>query len=436
MEEFKQKPGPKLTIPGIVKEIFFLFFTTPLLELIVEESNRYAAECMGPEKYDKWTEITVEELCAYMGFMLLMGIVHLPSVDDYWKNDEVYHYSPIAGRISRNRFRELHRYLHFVDNSTLAPPGSPEYDRLGKVRPIVETLAERVAAVYEPGKEVSIDEAMIPFKGRSCLKHYIPLKPVKRGIKVWARADASNGYVSAFQVYTGKSGDTTEHGLGARVVKDLTVDLKDTHRHIYFDNYFSSVDLLLDLFRNGLYECGTLRTNRKGFPPQLKTAAKKGFKERGDSKTCQMKNLTVSVWQDQMVSVIATDSDPTKPESVQRKHKDGTSHTYPCPSAIADYNRYMGGVDSNNQLRGYYHVRLKCRKYYKYRFWFLFDLMVTNSFILCRNYTDLPIKKVKDFRVALAKELIGDCLEEETWPSLKDSSSKALLPIPLPGPRS
>ena len=65
----------------------------------------------------------------------------------------------------------------------------------------------------------------------------------------------------------------------------------------------------------------------------------------------------------QQDSVIATDSDPTKPQTVQRKHKDGTSHTYPCPSTIADYNRYMGGVDSNDQLRGYYHVRLKCRKY-------------------------------------------------------------------------
>ena len=230
VEEFKQKPGLKLTIPGVVKEIFFLFFTTPLLELIVEESNRYTAECMGPEKYEKWSQITVEELC---GFMLLMGIVHLPSIDNYWKNHEVYHYSLIAGKISRNRFRELHRYLHFVDNSTIAPPGTPEYDRLGKVRPVVEILAERVAAVYEPGREVSIDEAMIPFKGRSSLKQYMPLKPVKRGIKVWARADASNGYISAFQVYMGKSGDTTEHGLGARVVKDLTKDLKDTHRHIY-----------------------------------------------------------------------------------------------------------------------------------------------------------------------------------------------------------
>ena len=67
---------------------------------------------------------------------------------------------------------------------------------------------------------------MIPFKGRSSLKHYMPLKPVKHGIKVWARADASNGYVSVFQVYTGKSGDTIEQGLGATVVKDLTQDLR------------------------------------------------------------------------------------------------------------------------------------------------------------------------------------------------------------------
>ena len=33
--------------------------------------------------------------------------------------------------------------------------------------------------------------------------------------------------------------------------------------------------------------------------------------------------------------------------------------------------------------------------------------MVTNSFILCRDFTDLPYKSLKEFRVALAKELIG-----------------------------
>lgn len=50
----------------------------------------------------------------------------------------------------------------------------------------------------------SIDEAMIAFKGRSSMKQYVPKKPVKRGFKVWVKADAVSGYVSEIDVYTGK----------------------------------------------------------------------------------------------------------------------------------------------------------------------------------------------------------------------------------------
>ena len=44
---------------------------------------------------------------------------------------------------------------------------------------------------YKPACENSIDEAMIPFKGRSSMKQYMPKKPIKRGFKIWVRADAS-----------------------------------------------------------------------------------------------------------------------------------------------------------------------------------------------------------------------------------------------------
>ena len=67
----------------------------------------------------------------------------------------------------------------------------------------------------------------------------------------------------------------------------------------------------------------------------------------------------------------------------------------------------MGGVDHNDQLRGYYHVRLKCRKFYKYIVWFLFDVAIVNSFILCKHFTHLGITDLKTFRTELAKSLIG-----------------------------
>ena len=52
----------------------------------------------------------------------------------------------------------------------------------------------------------------------------------------------------------------------------------------------------------------------------------------------------------------------------------------------------MGGVDKGAQLHSYYRVRLKSRKYYKYTFWFLFDVAITNAYILS-NYTPTTTTK-------------------------------------------
>ena len=123
--------------------------------------------------------------------------------------------------------------------------------------------------------------------------------------------DANTGYVSDFNLYTGKMGDSVEKGLGLKVVKSLCEKLHNTHCHVYFNNFFSCVDLALDLVRVGLYSCGTLRSNYKGFPKQLKQFVKKGLLKRGQSKTYQCGNICVSVWQDKRPATTATTSDPT-----------------------------------------------------------------------------------------------------------------------------
>ena len=185
-------------------------------------------------------------------------------------------YAPIADRISRQRFRDISRYLHFVDNDHLAPRGDPSYDWLGKVRPLIEHLSERFEDVYKPTQNLAVDEAMIKFQGRSSLKQYMPMKPVKRGIKVWVLGDSSNEYFSKFKVYTGKQ-EAREVGLGEHVVKTLTRGLEKKNHHVFFDNFFTSVNLLEDLEKDGIYGCGTVRRHRKGLPSELKNP---GLKKR------------------------------------------------------------------------------------------------------------------------------------------------------------
>ena len=112
--------------------IFRLFFTTTLIDLIVDQTNLYASQVMDTAHYEKWTKVTPEEIWAYFGFMILMGINHLPAIADYWKLDPTYRYRPIADKITRDQFVEITRYFHFVDNSTLplrTDPGQASKDQ-------------------------------------------------------------------------------------------------------------------------------------------------------------------------------------------------------------------------------------------------------------------------------------------------------------------
>ena len=84
----------------------------------------------------------------------------------------------------------------------------------------------KFAQTYEPHHDIAVDEAMIKFQSKSSLKQYMPLKPTKCGLMVWVAADSTNSYFSRFETYTGKKDNTIEHGLGARVVKTLTSELK------------------------------------------------------------------------------------------------------------------------------------------------------------------------------------------------------------------
>ena len=130
---------------------------------------------------------------------------------------------------------------------------------------------------------------------------------------------------------------------------------------------------------------------------------------RGDILTVQKGNVCASSWMDR--KVVTALSTTTQPETgtVLRRQKDGTRISAPCPLSIIDYNKYMGGVDRGDQVRGYYSCRTKCRKFYKYIFHFLLDVAITNAYILQKDYCgSTPFRTIKEFRLQLASELIDD----------------------------
>lgn len=87
--------------------------------------------------------------------------------------------------------------------------------------------------LFNPGRHLSVDEAMVPFKGHSSLKQYMPKKPVKRGFKILVVAEATTGYFLDFNIYTGATGDSTEQGLATKVVESLTdVYQQQQRKHI------------------------------------------------------------------------------------------------------------------------------------------------------------------------------------------------------------
>ena len=95
-------------------------------------------------------------------------------------------------------------YFHLNDSSKQPPRDSPDYDKLYKIRPLLDKVISAFKSVYIPQQNISIDESIIGFKGRLSFIQYMPKKPTKWGVKAWVLAESSTGYVWNLRLYTGK----------------------------------------------------------------------------------------------------------------------------------------------------------------------------------------------------------------------------------------
>lgn len=84
--------------------------------------------------------------------------------------------------ISRDRFHDIARYLHFNDNTKHADSG----DRAFKIRPVIQALQKTFSCGYLMGARISFDEGMVQMRHRrnpTC--RFMPMKPNKWGTKFY-----------------------------------------------------------------------------------------------------------------------------------------------------------------------------------------------------------------------------------------------------------
>lgn len=77
--------------------------------------------------------------------------------------------------LPRNRFQNILRYFHLIDNKKCFPPGHEKYDACAKFNTIIEHANQMSQTYYIPHK-MSIDESIVETLCHSSITKYLPNK--------------------------------------------------------------------------------------------------------------------------------------------------------------------------------------------------------------------------------------------------------------------
>ena len=181
----------------------------------LEHCNRY-----GRSK-PNWLDIDRDELLTFLGLITMMGIKKLPRIENYWRqfgqtcilNSTPHHADPVPNVQNHITFRThfnslilfsfiIYTWWEECLKSYCLPLSGNGFTR--KFKPILDVLSRTFLSNYSPSQELSVDEAMIKYKGHIRGKVRMPNKPIKAGFKVWCCCCSCCGYLCTFQVYEGK----------------------------------------------------------------------------------------------------------------------------------------------------------------------------------------------------------------------------------------
>lgn len=346
---------------GTPYQYFKQFFDSELMSKIADETNIYSYQKGHSES--SIVNVTPHEIEQYIGILLKMALIQMPRYRMYWSASTKC--SAVTDVMSVNRFDQIKRSIHFNNNLEMPKRGEPNYDKLYKVRPLVDSVTEKCNRL-EQEEHQSLDETIIPTKVKSSLKQYVPNKPHKWGIKVFTRA-GSSGLVYHIEIYQGQTSNTD--GKVENVIRRMSSGIpNDLNHKLFMDNWFTTLSMMITLKERGIFVTGTIRSNRlKGGEKLLKTNKELQNQERGSMDSIVDANSGISLikWLDNGVVCVATSHIGTKCHDTVRRwsNKQKEHMEINIPEAIKQYNLHMGGVDLSDMLLSLYRIKVSNHSY-------------------------------------------------------------------------
>src|SRR2546421_1316880 len=162
---------------------FSLYFSKSILSQIVDSTNAYAQRRREDTTIPNsrlWKTLTRDELLLWLGIMLYISFLSLPSPSMCW--DSKTRVRHVADYMPETRFQQILRYIH----TSLLPPDQPNTEWYDKVEPVAGLLRANFRRYISPASCVAVDEMMVKCTGRT--KHTVKIerKPIKQGYKVLA----------------------------------------------------------------------------------------------------------------------------------------------------------------------------------------------------------------------------------------------------------
>ena len=157
------------------------------------------------------------------------------------------------------------------------------------------------------------------------------------------------------------------------ILDQLTKWLWGKNHHVFFDNLYTSIPLMIHLKRHGIFAAGTVHANRKNLPPFFWNPPKM---QCGVHKTFQDKNnrfLTAMAWKDAgkfPVKFLSTLSQPTVATHCVRR-VGSSRQRIPQPLVAHQYNCSYGFINTFDLYHSKYKVGRNSKKAWKYIYIFL-----------------------------------------------------------------